>query len=87
MQQNSKEKEVVILNKIRSIRKSLGYSQEYLAFKLQINQSAYQKLENGKRKIKLIQFLSITEVLEIYHSEDKYFGKSLPQRRTLLKIE
>lgn len=54
-----------VLKKIKRMRESKGYSQEYMAFKLQIQQSTYHKLESGKTRLKLVHFLKILETLEI----------------------
>ncbi len=40
-----------IVKKIKEVRKAKGYSQEYMAGKLGITQSAYCKMENDDRKI------------------------------------
>lgn len=60
-----KEKEKEILHQIRKIRNQRGYSQHYLALKLNIEQSSYQKIETGCSTLKINQFISILEILEI----------------------
>ena len=35
-----------VLKKIKTYRKDKGYSQEYMAFKLDISQGAYTNIEN-----------------------------------------
>jgi len=52
------------LQKIRLIRFEKNYSQEYLASRLNISQSYYGRIENGKKQITLKCLLQILEVLE-----------------------
>ena len=66
---NPKNKELVILQQIRKIRNKKGYSQQYLAMRLGIDQSAYQKIESGVSSIKLHQFFNILDILEINSSK------------------
>lgn len=51
--------------KIRKIRESKGYSQEYMAYKLGISQSAYCKMEKSDRKMNFENISKITELLEV----------------------
>lgn len=51
--------------KIRKIRESKGYSQEYMAYKLGISQSAYCKMEKSDRKMNFEKISKITELLEV----------------------
>jgi transcriptional regulator with XRE-family HTH domain len=39
---------IIVGENIRKLRKSLGYSQEFVAEYLNISQSAYARIENGK---------------------------------------
>lgn len=55
----------MIGERIKRIRESKGYSQEYLAEELSISQSAYSDLENNKTKLNLKRLHRIAEVLEI----------------------
>jgi transcriptional regulator with XRE-family HTH domain len=50
---------------IKQIREIRGYSQEYMATKLQISQPAYCKIENGKSKTKDQNYKLIAEILEV----------------------
>lgn len=61
--QNLKVKNV--LERIKAERESLGYTQEYMAYKLQMNQSTYHKLENGKLKLRIDQLYGISETLGV----------------------
>ncbi|MCA0364035.1 MAG: helix-turn-helix domain-containing protein [Bacteroidetes bacterium] len=54
-----------ILENLKQLRLKTGICQEYIAFKLKVSQSTYHKIESGKIKIKLLQFLQITEALEV----------------------
>lgn len=60
-----KNKEQAILTQIKKNRNSKGYSQQYLAMRLGIDQSAFQKIEAGISSLKLIHFFKILEALEI----------------------
>lgn len=55
---------------IRTIRRSRELSQEYMAFKLNISQNMYSKIESGKCRCSIYRLISImdlldTEVLEV----------------------
>ncbi|MTG96905.1 MULTISPECIES: helix-turn-helix domain-containing protein [Myroides] len=52
-------------DKIKSRRKSLGFSQEYVAMKLGISQKAYSDIESGKTKLKTEVLNEIAVILEI----------------------
>mgnify|MGYP003545608898 CR=1 FL=1 len=52
-------------NKIRSIRIEKNLSQEYIATSLNISQSYYAKIENGKSSLTISDFFKILNVLEI----------------------
>lgn len=54
----------VIVCQIRSCRRGLDYSQDYVAHKLQMSQANYSKLESGKIKIDLDLLFKISLVLE-----------------------
>lgn len=58
-----------ILTKITIKRLEKNYSQHYIAQKLNISQSYYNKIENGKKEITLRQLLQITEILNIDNTE------------------
>jgi transcriptional regulator with XRE-family HTH domain len=60
-----KNKELLILQEIKRRRNEKGFSQQYLALKLGIDQSAYHKIEAGNSSIKLHHFFAILEILEI----------------------
>jgi transcriptional regulator with XRE-family HTH domain len=51
--------------KIRLQRLTKRYSQEYMAFMLEISQAAYSKIECGETKLTLDRIYEIAEILEI----------------------
>ncbi len=58
-----------ILEKIRNLRLSHGYTQEYMAEKLNIDTVNYGRIERGKSKLTLDRFLKICEILQISPTE------------------
>lgn len=52
-------------DQIRKIRAKLGISQEYIANKLEISQTAYSKIENQQTKIKFDTLFTISQILEV----------------------
>lgn len=54
---------------IRKKREEKNYTQEYLAYKLNISQNAYSKIELGYTKITVERIFQIADVLEITASE------------------
>ena len=54
----------LIRDRIRIRRKVLGYTQEYMANKLNISVNAYGELESGSTKIINLRVLEIAEILE-----------------------
>jgi len=70
----------IILEKIVLIRKKKGYSQDYVASKLDMEQVSYGLIENGKRKLRyetLEQLALIFEmrVIDIITFPDEYVKK------------
>ncbi len=53
----------VISHQLRRMRTELGYSQEYLACKLNISQSTYSEIENDHVGVSLNKLNRIAEVL------------------------
>ena len=51
-------------SRIRKIRVSHGYSQEYMALKLGMTLSSYSKLERGLVELSVTRLVQISEVLE-----------------------
>lgn len=54
-----------ILQNIELIRKSKGYSHEYMAMRLDISQAAYSKIERNTTKLNVERLLCIAEILEV----------------------
>ena len=50
---------------IRKIREVKGYSQEYMAGKLNISQRAYSSIESQNDKIDAVRLNAIAEILEV----------------------
>jgi transcriptional regulator with XRE-family HTH domain len=53
------------VEKIKSIRKNSGYSQEYVAERLGISQKAYSDIESGKTRLKNEVLYEIAKILDI----------------------
>lgn len=54
-----------ITMQLRDRRKSLNYSQEYMAAKMQCSQKGYSKLELGIVKLTMDRFLIICDLLDL----------------------
>jgi transcriptional regulator with XRE-family HTH domain len=54
---------------IRAKREFRNYTQDYLAFRLNISQNAYSKIELGYTKITVERLFQIAEILEFSVSE------------------
>jgi len=54
-----------IPEQIRQARLYRNYSQEYLAYRLNISQNGYSKIELGYTQLSLERFLKIADVLEL----------------------
>ncbi|TSJ36430.1 helix-turn-helix transcriptional regulator [Mucilaginibacter corticis] len=52
-----------LLKNIKNQRESLGYSQEYVALKMNMSQNAYSKIETGKSAITVERLYDIASVL------------------------
>lgn len=50
---------------IRHIRVDKGFSQDFMAIKLEISQKTYSRIEQGSTALKLERLISIGEILEI----------------------
>jgi transcriptional regulator with XRE-family HTH domain len=55
----------VVLDNIRIQRGIKGYSQDYLAARLNISQNAYSKMELGYTQLSLLRLFQIAAILEI----------------------
>ena len=71
-----------IATNIRNKREYRNYTQEYLAFKLNISQNAYSKIELGYTKITVERLFQIAEVLEFDVTELINPGELIPALST-----
>ena len=58
-----------IAKNIRKYRELKGFSQEYMAHQLSVNQSTYAKMENSSTKITIDKLFSVAKLLETDVSE------------------
>jgi transcriptional regulator with XRE-family HTH domain len=58
-----------IMEKIKTLRKEKGYSNENMANDLNISTSAYNKMERMEVSISLERFIRIREILDVPYSE------------------
>ena len=58
-----------IAKNIRRYRELKGFSQEYMAHQLSVNQSTYAKMENSSTKITIDKLFSVAKLLETDVSE------------------
>ncbi len=63
--------------KIHKIRALKGYTQDYMAAKLEVSQRAYSKLENNETKLNWDRLTEISKILEIEPVELVSFDDSL----------
>ncbi|SEM77547.1 Helix-turn-helix [Mucilaginibacter gossypiicola] len=61
------EKDVAL--RIRTIRESKNFSQYYVAYKLNISQNTFSKIELGHVKLTVDRFLQIARVLDVSPTE------------------
>ena len=59
----------IIAKNIRKHRELKGFSQEYMAHQLNVNQSTYAKMENSSTKITIDKLFSVAQLLETDISE------------------
>lgn len=52
-------------NKIRAIREVKGYSQDFMAEKMNISQKTYSRIESGNVKLDIDRLKQISELLEV----------------------
>jgi len=58
-----------VTEKLRSLRRKQEYSQEYMAFMLNISQNAYSRLENGKTPLTINRLFEICALLKVEPGE------------------
>ncbi|MEN0081120.1 helix-turn-helix transcriptional regulator [Flavobacterium lindanitolerans] len=56
-------------NKIRTIREVKGYSQDFMAEKLNISQKTYSRIESGQVKLDIERLYQISDILEVEPSD------------------
>src|SRR5690606_4978871 len=79
------DKKLRISDNIRFIREKLGYSQEYVANKLDVSQQAYSHIEKNPEKATLIRLKEIAEILKInlatlINEDDTYVQQNFNQQ-------
>ena len=62
--------------KIRKVRELKGFSQDYVADKLNISQRAYSKIEIGETKINETKINEISKILEVNPTDLHKFDES-----------
>jgi len=67
------------LEKIRSIRMDKGYSQEYMADKLNISQAKYSRLENGSTEFTIKILGKLILLLRIHPDEIILFSDEIKE--------
>jgi transcriptional regulator with XRE-family HTH domain len=80
-----KDKPYPEINKVRMLREGIGYSQEYVANKLEISQQAYSKLEKNPNTATLERLKQLSEVLgvninSIVGDDDMYIQQNFHQQ-------
>ncbi len=58
-----------VIEKIRMLRLSKGYSQEYIASRIGIETVNYGRIERGQAKLTVERLLKICEILEVSPSD------------------
>jgi XRE family transcriptional regulator, regulator of sulfur utilization len=64
-----------INNNIRKIRQLKGYSQEYVADKLNLTQGGYGRIERGEVKVKIETLEKLSKIFDMPASVIQYFHK------------
>lgn len=70
---------MILLQKIKELRKKKGFSQKYMAAKLNISISGYGKIELGENVLSIERFLDICRILEV-----KSYNQILPAVNAVL---
>jgi len=71
---------IPVLENIKKVRKSKGYSQEYIAGKLEMTQSGYAQIERGERGLLYSLLEQIAQILELDVCELINFHKTTEQK-------
>jgi transcriptional regulator with XRE-family HTH domain len=80
-----KNKQYPEINKVRMLREGIGFTQEYVANKLEISQQAYSKLEKNPDSATLERLKQLSEVLgvninSIVGDDDMYIQQNFHQQ-------
>ncbi|WP_291136964.1 helix-turn-helix domain-containing protein [Flavobacterium sp. UBA7663] len=54
-----------VCTKIKILRLEKNFTQDYLAEQLNISQSYYAKIENGKKEMSIKMFFDVLKILEV----------------------
>jgi transcriptional regulator with XRE-family HTH domain len=71
---------IQILENIRNIRKNKGYSQEYIATKLNMTQSGFAQIERGERGLLFYSLEQIAQIFDMDICEVINFHKTPTQK-------
>ncbi len=82
---DSQKKYNTPVNRIRMLREGVGYSQEYVANKLNITQQAYSKIEKNPNSATLERLQQLSEILgvkinSIVGEDDMYIQQNFHQQ-------
>jgi len=61
----AKDQYLNIASKIRKIRELKGFSQEYVASRLEVTQNTYSKIERGETSLSVDKLAAICSILEV----------------------
>jgi transcriptional regulator with XRE-family HTH domain len=72
-------------NRVRTIRESQGYSQDYVAAKLELTQQAYSRIEKNPESASLKRLKQLSEILGVtlttlIGEEDTYIQQNFQQQ-------
>jgi transcriptional regulator with XRE-family HTH domain len=73
------------INRVRTIRESQGYSQDYVAAKLDLTQQAYSRIEKNPESASLKRLKQLSEILGVtlttlIGEEDTYIQQNFQQQ-------
>ena len=69
-----------ILIALRALRQEKNYSQEYIASKLNISQSYYGRIENGKSVLTIVMLHRILDFFEIDYTDFFHLVKEMEKK-------
>lgn len=71
------DNKLVVGHKIRAVREMQGITQDFLADKLALSQTALSKIENGELKVEFDRVCQIAEILDVDVNTIINFDKSV----------